>query len=301
METAGHPRSVEEGSTPVSETAIVVGVDGSETADHALAWARERAGRTGAHVYAVMGWDVPPFMFSPSPMGVPVPPIEVIRDTAKRQLAEAVERAGGEAGSFTAVLREEGPVAALLEEAKDHDADLIVVGTRGLGPVKRLLLGSVSSRVTADAPCPVAVVPDGAPVGPAGPVVVGVDGSEGSVAALRWAAAETDAPIHAIYAISYPFGPVDPVVEPEFTNHEDFGRQVVEQTVALALGDDTGRVTAAATGGDARDVLIQVVEALDASLLVTGARGAKGLTGIGSVPTAVMAHSRVPVVVVPTS
>lgn len=284
----------------MTETAIVVGVDGSEGADHALHWARQRADRSSAHVYAVMGWDVPPFMFSPSPMGVPVPPIEVIRDTARQQLADAAARAGGEGATFTAVLREEGPVTALLEEARDHDADLIVVGTRGLGAIRRVLLGSVSSRITADAPCPVAVVPDGAPVGATGPVVVGVDGSEGSVAALRWAAAETDEPIHAIYAIQYPFGPVDPVVEPEFTNHEDFGREVVEQTVALALGDDTERVTAAATGGDPRDVLLQVVEALGASMLVTGARGGKGLSGLGSVPTAVMAHAHVPVVVVPT-
>ncbi len=55
--------------------------------------------------------------------------------------------------------RLDGPPAQALAEAGEDGVDLLVAGSRGYGPMTRLLLGSVSSRLVAIAPCPVLVVP----------------------------------------------------------------------------------------------------------------------------------------------
>ena len=83
------------------------------------------------------------------------------------------------------------PARALVDAAKG--ADLLVVGPRGLGGLRELLLGSVSSACLHHACCPIAVVRGGriAPAeGREGRIVVGVDGSEVSARALRWALVE---------------------------------------------------------------------------------------------------------------
>ena len=82
-----------------------------------------------------------------------------------------------------------GSAAEVLLEAAS-EAELLVVGTRGLHGVVRWL-GSVSDQVVRHAPCPVAVIPETPAPSPAGaPVVVGVDGSPGSHAAVEWALEE---------------------------------------------------------------------------------------------------------------
>lgn len=79
------------------------------------------------------------------------------------------------------------PVAALLDAS--DGADLLVVGARGLGPVRRLLLGSVSQQCLHHATCPVAIVRDGVDQNDVrvARIVVGVDGSENARHALQWA------------------------------------------------------------------------------------------------------------------
>jgi nucleotide-binding universal stress UspA family protein len=77
---------------------------------------------------------------------------------AERVLREAVERARSDHPAVTvetAVV--EGPAAGVLVNMS-ADADLLVVGSRGLGAVSELLLGSVSHQCVRDAPCPVTVV-----------------------------------------------------------------------------------------------------------------------------------------------
>jgi nucleotide-binding universal stress UspA family protein len=59
------------------------------------------------------------------------------------------------------VVRDGSPVTALLAVAEDEGADLIVVGSRGLGGYPEQLLGSTSTQVAQHAPCPVAIVPTG--------------------------------------------------------------------------------------------------------------------------------------------
>src|SRR5690606_7278539 len=85
--------------------------------------------------------------------------------------------------------------------------DLLVVGARGLGGFKGLLLGSVSQRVLAEATCPVAVIRPDAEQGE-GPVVVGVDASATARRAMQWAAGEARArgtTLRVVHAWNAPF------------------------------------------------------------------------------------------------
>jgi nucleotide-binding universal stress UspA family protein len=135
---------------------IVVGVDGSPESLSALHWAYEQARLSGAELVAVHAWMYP---YSVSP--------ETVREVRKPMEADAakeLQMSLDSLGSYLehgpvavrAVLCENTPAEALLHEA--DDADLIVVGSRGRGGLRSLLLGSVSRCVLHHARCPVAVV-----------------------------------------------------------------------------------------------------------------------------------------------
>lgn len=133
-----------------------------------------------------------------------------------------------------------------------------------------------------------------------GIVVVGVDGSEGSQRALRWAAAEArlrGAPLRVVHVWSYadqPGGTFDPAYG------DDDARRLVDDALA-ALGDDAAGLTVervAVCDLPARGLLDA---AAGADLLVVGSRGLGGFQGLllGSVGQQVAHHARIPVVVVP--
>jgi nucleotide-binding universal stress UspA family protein len=142
---------------------IVVGVDGSEQARRALAWALDEARLRRFVVTAVHAYTIPPVLLSPAPgpLAPTVPPDpelgERLHESAERLLERELEEANAE-GVDVERRVVSGPAAEALLLA-GRDADLLVVGTRGLGGFKELLLGSVSNQVTNHAPCPVVVVP----------------------------------------------------------------------------------------------------------------------------------------------
>ena len=83
--------------------------------------------------------------------------------------------------------------SSIIEVAREHRASLIVVGRRGRGGFKRLLLGSVSDEVATYAPCPVVITGKQQAWEPQSTIVVGVDGSPDSDRALAWAAHQAGA------------------------------------------------------------------------------------------------------------
>lgn len=133
---------------------IVVGVDGSPSADEALRFALREASLRDATVKAVLVWSLP---VVDVPSGMLPSLYEDMQRDAEAVLEEAVARAGGAAAPVERVTLEGPPARMLLEAAKG--ADLLVVGTRGRGGFKGLLLGSVSQQCLHHAPCPVVVVP----------------------------------------------------------------------------------------------------------------------------------------------
>ena len=134
---------------------IVVGVDGSEGSQRALQWAIEEAGRRDATVEALHAWE--PGLTAGLYSGA-VFTEESVQEAGERVLDDTIA-AADPAGSTKVERRcvTAQPAAALIEAGKD--ADLVVVGSRGLGGFYRLLIGSVSSQVAHHAPCPVVVVP----------------------------------------------------------------------------------------------------------------------------------------------
>lgn len=137
---------------------IVVGVDGSEGAAHALRWAYEEARVRNAELEIVQAWHYP-YMADMSGMAAAA----VRADDLEQAFRVALDRFVDEAGpwpaevSATRRLVQGGAAGALLEAATG--ADLLVVGSRGHGGFVGLLLGSVSQHCVHHAPCAVVIVP----------------------------------------------------------------------------------------------------------------------------------------------
>jgi nucleotide-binding universal stress UspA family protein len=140
---------------------IVVGVDGSQPSLHALRWAVDEARLRSAKVVAVLAWSLPAVSTTHEALHVLSVDFE---ETARGALGRSVQRVAPHVGVEIEELVSEGPAAAALLAVAD-DADMLVVGSRGLGGFKGLLLGSVSQQVTQHALCPVVVIrtPEDAP------------------------------------------------------------------------------------------------------------------------------------------
>ena len=133
---------------------IVVGVDGSEPARRALAWAARQAELTGAGLDVVMAWEMPAMLFGPVVWPEGYDP----RSDAVRVLEEEVAAALDPGSAIPVTMRvEEGQAASVLHEAA-RGADLLVVGSRGRGGFTGLVIGSVSEHLAAHAPCPIVIV-----------------------------------------------------------------------------------------------------------------------------------------------
>jgi nucleotide-binding universal stress UspA family protein len=138
---------------------IVVGIDGSEAASRALRWAAEEASERDAELEVVHVWERPQVY---APMGVGAYPIDpqLVQDEARKVLDRAVWEARALAPAVHVCQRlEEGAAGTVLVDAA-HGAELLVVGSRGLGGLRRLFLGSVSQQVADHASCPVVILPD---------------------------------------------------------------------------------------------------------------------------------------------
>jgi nucleotide-binding universal stress UspA family protein len=137
---------------------IVVGVDGSETAGEALKLAAAEARLHGARLRIVVVWQVSAAAYGGGFAAFDQRTLDAFPDHAQSVADEAAatvaELAPGVECS-TVVLNGQ-PAEALL--GASADADLVVVGSRGLGGFKRLMLGSVSDQVVHHASCPVLVV-----------------------------------------------------------------------------------------------------------------------------------------------
>ncbi|HEX6360351.1 universal stress protein [Actinophytocola sp.] len=159
---------------------VVVGVDGSESALHAVRWAADEAARRGAVLRLVHAVEIP----------TGYPPGFVDSDALRAALAEQgrswLEQARQAApGLATEVVEVKAAAVPALVKESTHAA-LVVLGSRGLGGFTGLLLGSTAVELAAHAHCPVVTV-RGTDNGHDGPVVVGVDGTPLGEAAIAFA------------------------------------------------------------------------------------------------------------------
>lgn len=144
---------------PTAHERIVVGVDGSSSSRQALLWAIHQAARCTS-VLRIVSVLVPPDMGLESyEYGPPDRELETkALERARTWIQEAEEQARRAlpGDQISAEVRVGGAAQILIEESRN--ADLVVVGSRGLGGFRGLLLGSVSQQCAAHAACPVVVV-----------------------------------------------------------------------------------------------------------------------------------------------
>ncbi|HCS56746.1 MAG TPA: universal stress protein [Gordonia polyisoprenivorans] len=281
---------------------IVVAVDGSDTALEALRWGALAAVRENRSLRVVGVVETVAAGYAPGVLMTPAV-AEALHADARRAVDEAIAAATKVSADVDAEgeVREGRPALVLREISSG--AHLLVVGRRGRGGVAGLLLGSVSSDVAAHADCPVVVV--SGPVPQTGPVVVGVDGSAISQAALGAAftqAAELGTSL--VVVSTYPgfsgegFYDQDEVL----AQFRDGTTESVERQVAKHRRDhpaaDTVSVETAVVAGDPAPRIIEA--AGDAQLIVLGSRGRGGFRGLllGSTSQAVLHTASCPVMIV---
>jgi nucleotide-binding universal stress UspA family protein len=284
---------------------VVVGVDGSPSSLEAVDFAaREALLRDGElHVVHAFTWPAMHPPRGPSRLG---PAEGTLRAQALDIVAEAVQRARTAAPEVEVVHRliSGEPLSVLAAESRS--AALVVVGSRGLGGFGGLLLGSVAVHLGAHADSPVLVVrgrPDAA-----GHVLLGADGSPAGEAAVGFAVAEASlrgADLVALHAWSTWTGPAvdSPGDQIPLVFDVDMLRDTEERVLAEALTGWRERypdVTVHHRLVQARTRQALIEASGDAQLLVVGARGRGGFSGLllGSVSQAVLHHAHCPVAVV---
>lgn len=289
-------------STPTTHNGIVVGVDGSAPSKVAVDWAAREASMRDLPltiIYVAPSPLVSPDVPEPADLDERVKEHgrEVLRDA--RTTAEEATKGSDPIRIDTEVV-EAAILPTLINWSKE--ANMVVVGCRGLGAIGRRLLGSVSSGLVHYAHCPVAVIHDEDPMmsEPAkAPVAVGIDGSPASERATAIAFEEASrrgvdlVAVHAwsdLSAFQWP-GPGSAELETE-----------AEETLAERLAGWQERYP---------DVTVRRVVALDkpahqlleqsesAQLTVVGSHGRGGFAGmlLGSVSAAVVQSARMPVIV----
>lgn len=141
--------------------AIIVGVDGSPASRRALEWATEEARLRGERVVALLAFGIPPVYepYGSVPGAGDSPLFETLRRAATDDLAGVLGDVGVPEGVRvdSEVVEHANPALALTERAGPDD--LLVVGSRGRGGFKGLLLGSVSQQCVTHAVCPTVVIP----------------------------------------------------------------------------------------------------------------------------------------------
>ena len=281
-----------------ADPGVVVGTDGSQNSAAALRWAADTAMAYGLPLtvlYARPDATAEPMLVD-EPAGVLADAVAVARDQQPDVEIRALQMPGA-------------PVQSLL--AAGENADVLVLGSRGVEGFRGLLLGSTTMHVAPYAQCPVVVVhsgleggvpfedPDGYPGNP-GQVVLGYDGSAASNRAAAFAFRHAAAIGTGVVAVSVEPGRGDPEtkeIDPEnATPGSDTSAFHSPVIVTAAAFPDVPVSFVAGTG---RPAEVLLAEATGADLLVVGSRGSGGFAGLvmGSVSQKVLAHTRCPVAV----
>jgi len=145
----------------VPYSSVVVGTDGSETAEHAVRHAAGLAKLFGARVTVVTGFTPHPEQEARRQSQAPADVRWMISDAATADERARRGRAiAHQVGADDVIIRVDSgdPAAVLLDAAQDMSADVIVVGSKGMTSAKRFVLGNVPNKVSHHASCDVVIV-----------------------------------------------------------------------------------------------------------------------------------------------
>jgi len=286
---------------------VVVGIDGSAESIVAARWAAGEAERRHVELRLLHAFTVP--IAGVPAYGIPQDMIDGMRDAGRDALdhaaAQITETHPGV--TYTSEFVISDPRPALVEASAE--AALTVVGTRGGGRIPEVVLGSVALHVAAHGRSPVAVISPMTPVPSSGPILLGVDGSGISEAAVEYAfdeAALRDARLDAVLVW-------DDLAMRGFARSEPMiGRLEDDEEHAVLAEQLAGwrdkypdvEVRHVVLRGRPAEALLhygaQQPEGEHPQMVVVGTRGRGGLTGLllGSTSQSLICHSHWPVVVV---
>jgi nucleotide-binding universal stress UspA family protein len=286
-------------------TKILLATDGSEGAELAATNALVLARQTGSELHLVHVLSMPLDTQDPSSFEPDVRRQLEGRTRARlEELVEKIEASRGEiGGSHSRVGR---PDAEIIDQAELIGAGLIVMGSRGFGPIRRALMGSVSDSVVRHAHCPVMVVREGAAAFP-GRILLATDASEEARLAATTAAdvaERTGSELHVAHV-----GEVRSVYHPERHGYlaryeelrEEAQRRLEGQVEQLEAAG--GMVAGSHLGmGRPDEEIVVLGQEIGAGLIVMGSRGMGGIRRalVGSVSDSVVRHAHCPVMVVRT-
>jgi len=284
---------------------VLVGIDGSDAALRAVRWAVPEARRRRAvlHLVTALAWTEDRLVGLPGLGQAPYG--QYLRTAAEHGLA-AAEAAALEADPDLPVERELAlsfPAGLLLE--RSQTAELLVIGDHGRGRIASAVAGSVAISVAARSTCPIVVVrgPEPAP-DPALPVVVGIDGTPLSEAAIPFAfaaAAARRVPLVAVHTW------LDEINDPALAELVDWQTAAVQAEELLAerlagWGEKYPDVPVQRVVARGRAALALLDQAARAQLVVVGSRGHGEIAGLllDSVSNALVHGAACPVAIVRT-
>jgi nucleotide-binding universal stress UspA family protein len=306
LETAGRPNNKETTmDTDRNGTTIVVGIDGSAGSHSAAEWAIDEARLWSAEIEAIYAWHLATMAYG-APGFVP-PPADEIEATGQHVLDQVLALIdGADEAKLRLRVFDGRPADIIRKVAEEPQVGLVVVGSRGHGSISDVILGSVSHALSHRCPQPLVIVPRGWHPQPQarGRIVVGVDGSAESVAALRWAATEALARRADLEVVTV-WTDANVLASNELGPGDSMERALQEAAQEVANGAVAGlelpalAVKVVVAPGTPAAVLME--RAKSADMLVVGSRGLGRVREalFGSVGHACAHHSPVPVIIVP--
>ena len=273
---------------------IIIGIDGTERGEDAVAFGRRLAAFAGARIALAHAFPYDDVHGRATSRAYR----EALREDSEAMLGALRDRLGLEAA--THALASTSPARALHELAEEHGAALIIVGSSHTGRARRVLPGSTGERLLHGSPCAVAVVPKGyreSPHGAPRRIGCGIDGGEEATSALD-GAAELARALDAKLEVIRAFAPDVALVDAEVVaDMQVAARAHLDQAMqALPPAVDAHSVL---VDRDPADALVECSHELD--LLVIGSRGYGPLHAVllGGVSGRVIRDAACPVIVVP--
>jgi nucleotide-binding universal stress UspA family protein len=284
---------------------ILVPTDFSENARHAVDYAIALAKQCSAKLHLLHTPVIPTYLlmdlsYSPGPEAV----TRILNDSQEALDAEAKRVADAGVEHFTAI--REGTVHEVIRDyAREHEVDLVVVGTHGRSGVSKLMYGSVTERVVKTVHTPIIVVPPGGDEAPKS-ILISYDFSEPAKRAADVAAAihsVVRGPLHLVHSYLDVWG--------EYTDRGAVvGEAAEKRREALRLGlremletdaqelfpKDAEATEVHLVTGDPAESILKVADDVGATLICAGTTGKSGIERllIGSVARRLLHESKVP-------
>lgn len=289
-------------------SSILVPTDFSETASHAVDLGRQLAGKIDGRMTLLHAVDPLVFRhYAPELTvgGAGDDQAAALREEGGRELNRLIESCRADGLEAEGLLVEGGATEQILRVAAEDGHDLIVIGTHGYGPVRRLLLGSVAIKVVRNAPCSVISIPPPAdrPVHELKTLLLATDFSPPSMAARDHAAQLArafGAKVIVQHVMDLPpsyYGAIHRI--PQLIDQDALHKELETKLLTLAdeLGDQGIKVERKLDEGRPADQILEAADSVGADLILVGATGRSAIERVllGGVADAIVRGASCPV------